>query len=223
MSEWRNELKNGKQWLTRHRPSAAIRCFEEGLSALPARSKTARAEFLYYNSIALRQVGQNGRAIAQLIDSYRCRKSAHARKMLTRSMNEYGMPRQKDTQTDNLRAFYSIHVARYLKNKKSRRLDTRAEADMIRELIDDSWRTLTQAHDLTSLGVSAKLNLFRATMIVFPFFELPNRFGDPVVHVDFEAKRRIDAEDRCSCGSGLPFAQCCGRTPAEDELLGGKF
>ena len=223
VNAWRNELRNGKMWLSRHRPSAAIRCFEEGLSIVPPTAKSARSELLFYNSIALRLVGQKGRAIAQMIDSYRCRKSKHVRRILIRTMNGYGMPRQTDPQADDECAFYSIHLARYLTKKKSRRLETRAEADMIHELIDDSWRTLTQANDLTSLGVSEKLNLFRAAMIIFPYIELPNRLDDSVVHVDFDAKRRIEADDRCPCGSGFPFARCCGRIPAEDELLGGKF
>ena len=38
-----------------------------------------------------------------------------------------------------------------------------------------------------------------------------------------EPPEGVGPNDRCVCGSGLPYRLCHGRTPGTDEVLLGKF
>ncbi|MDA8411627.1 MAG: SEC-C domain-containing protein [Treponema sp.] len=45
----------------------------------------------------------------------------------------------------------------------------------------------------------------------------PSHCADPL-KVDFRRGKKVKATDRCPCGSGLPYCQCCGRTKSPLEL-----
>ena len=153
----------------------------------------------------------------------RIRKNGHSGKMFNRFANGYGMAKQNTEELDDWKAFYSVHLERYLLSKRSRRIGTDAERDMIRDLIADHWERLKESGTLTGKTCEEKMALFRREKIVFPFFMVPNSLGDAIVPVHFNEKRKMRCADRCQCGSGLPFYMCCGRTPGVDELLNGLF
>lgn len=95
---------------------------------------------------------------------------------------------------------------------------------MIRDLIRDSWIELRRSTDLASLSGCGKMAAFRAVRIVFPNVVLAEQHLDgPVITVNFQTKQKVGLADRCSCGSGMPFMLCCGRTPGKEELLSGRF
>jgi hypothetical protein len=133
------------------------------------------------------------------------------------------MARQASREIDDQQAFYGVQLARYIRSKRSHRLGTRAEIDMIAELIDEYWRELRSTLDLSRLSWDQKLKLFRETLIVFPFLSVPEALKTDDLTVDFSHGRRLTPRDRCVCGSGLPFRMCHGRTPGTDEALIGKF
>jgi hypothetical protein len=137
--------------------------------------------------------------------------------------NDYGMARRGSTEADDWQAFYCIHLRRYVSSKKSRKIGTLAEADMIRELIAEHWEKVRASQLATSLAPDQKLLLYQKIVIVFPFFDVPKHMDDSTVHVDFSRKGRLSPADRCTCGSGLSFKLCCGRTPGEDEINIGEF
>ncbi|HUX11433.1 MAG TPA: SEC-C metal-binding domain-containing protein [Spirochaetia bacterium] len=222
MSDWSREFQKGKRFLARHRPEAALACFDRALRDVHA-SPSAAAEATYYRGLALFKLRSPGRALASWVQSQRYRKSRHPRQMLERCSNAYGMPKRENGNQDDRHAFFSVQLSRYLQRKTSRSLDTRAESDMINELIEDHWQALLGSGVLEGKSSDEKSQLFRGIIIVFPYFSVPDRLDDRLVHVDFEAKRRISPGDRCPCRSGLSFKQCCGRIPAEDELFGGGF
>lgn len=143
--------------------------------------------------------------------------------MLSRVTNEYGMARQKTQALDDRAAFFSVHLSRYLRRKESRKIETSAEDDMIRELIDEYWQALVRCNVLEGKDACEKLAVFHDVLIVFPYFDVPEHLDSDTVHVDFGSKRRIAGTDRCPCGTGLPYRKCCGRTPGQDELATGEF
>ncbi|WP_455383628.1 YecA family protein [Salinispira pacifica] len=221
MASWRREFENGKRALARHNPRAALACFNRSLRGCPDGATASKVT--YYRGLALYKLRCPGMAMASWVEAQRYRKSGFPRKMLDRFSNEYGMPKRETEADDDRHAFFALQLSRYLENKPSHRLDTRAEGDVIRELIDEYWQSLLRSGILEEKNTEQKFQLFRSIVIVFPYFTVPDRFDDRLVHVDFEEKRRIGPEDRCPCRSGLPFKQCCGRIPAEDELLAGGF
>ena len=181
------------------------------------------ASLFYYLGICLRKAGMRNRAVASWIEAARLVKRGFAREKLFRVTNAYGMARQASPEIDDQQAFYGVQLARYIRSKRSHRLGTRAEIDMIAELIDEYWHELRSTLDLSRLSCDQKLKLFRETLIVFPFLSVPEALKINDVAVDFCHGRRLTARDRCVCGSGLPFRMCHGRTPGTDEALIGKF
>ena len=88
--------------------------------------------------------------------------------MLSRYTNCYGMERQDSSEADDWQAFLSLQTVRYLLGKNKRTFSTRAEQDMIRDLIRDSWQELRASTDLRAMSGCDKLAAFRAVRIVFP-------------------------------------------------------
>lgn len=163
------------------------------------------------------------RAVGSLVESVRLEKRGRVRRKLMRVTNAYGMARQGSRELDDQQAFYGVQLARYVRSKQSHRLGTRAEIDMIAELIDEYWDRIRSTVDLRGLSCEQKLRLFRETVIVFPFMSVPDQLKTEDVGVDFCRGRRLGPRDRCMCGSGLPYLLCHGRTPGTDEALVGKF
>jgi hypothetical protein len=134
------------------------------------------------------------------------------------------MERQGSEERDDWKAFASIQVTRYLLSKNKRTFSTQAEQDMIYDLVLDHWRLLHETGELRDHSPCEKLEVFRKTRIVFPTAVIAEpHINSPVIAVNFQTRRRIRLDDRCSCGSGLPFMLCCGRTVGEEELLSGLF
>jgi hypothetical protein len=185
--------------------------------------RTELSRLFYYFGVCLRKVGMRNRAVASWVEAARLKKRGVARRKLIRVTNGYGMARQTAGALDDQQAFYGIQLARYVRSKQSHRLGTRAEIDMIAELIDEYWERVRTMFNLEAMTTAQKLRLFRETVIVFPFLSVPEALKTEDLAVDFCHGRRVEPEDRCVCGSGLPFRMCHGRTPGTDEALAGKF
>ena len=108
-------------------------------------------------------------------------------------------------------------------SKHSRRFGTDAEQDMIHDLILDYWKALKKSGVKKGKDTAEKMALFQSIKIIFPFLVVPETMSDTVIPVHFGKKEKIGQGDRCFCGSGLPYCQCCGRTPGQQELINGLF
>lgn len=233
MDTWHADFRRGLRWLRLHRSLMAMSYFERALTAFPTDrrrtlvpSRSRRhdlARLFYYLGVCLRKAGMRNRAVASWVESTRLVKRGHSREKILRVTNSYGMARQESGEADDQQAFYGIQLARYVRSKQSHRLGTRAEIDMIAELIDEYWARLRAELDLAAMSCDEKLRLFRDTVIVFPFLSVPRELKTEDLAVDFAHGRRVGPYDRCICGSGLPYRLCHGRTPGTDEALTGKF
>lgn len=235
LQSWLIDYHRGLRWLAHHRPLRALIYLERALLSIPTqRSRTfsrrpsRRAELaklFYYFGVALAHAHFHNRSIGSLVEAARLEKRGHLRLALLHRTNCYGMARQRSSQLDDKYAFFGIHLARYLRSKQSHRLGTKAEIDMIGDLIEEYWHALRSSYDLGRLNTAQKRMLFRETPVVFPFFSVPQELGSRTGHrevsVDFHRGVRLRPGDRCSCGSGLPFRVCHGRIPGLDELVSG--
>jgi hypothetical protein len=133
------------------------------------------------------------------------------------------MVKQDSCELDDWNAYFSIQLARYLSTKRSKKLGTDAERDMIWELIREGFKELRSSTDFGSMNSEEKLAAFKKQRIVFPSFSVPDSYDCESIPVDFGKKRRVNIDDRCLCGSGVPYKFCCGRIPGRDELADGLF
>lgn len=128
------------------------------------------------------------------------------------------MPRRSRPELDDFYAFYSIQVCAYLSRKEKPRFDSVSEKDAVLRILGDAWRSMSRAGMLDALSAGDKLRLFRRHRVAFPSFGLEDIPCENVVPADFREKKVLSGDERCYCGSGLPYRQCCGRTASLREL-----
>jgi hypothetical protein len=221
---WAPHYGKGLGSLARHRPAEAVKSLQAALEECPPSNSRDLYKICLYLGVALRRIGFPQSAIKSWISCQRLNKRGPTRKMLSRYTNCYGMERQDSSEADDWQAFLSLQTVRYLLGKNKRTFSTRAEQDMIRDLINDSWQELKSSTDFRAMSGCDRLASFRAVRIVFPSVVLAESHLDgPVITVNFQTKQKVGLNDRCSCGSGMPFMLCCGRTPGKEELLSGSF
>jgi hypothetical protein len=220
---WKTAFLRGKRALQHHDNELALKFFERALSSCPVSSKKELSEILYLLGSTLNKLGMRNCALKSWSSAGRLHKHGYAARSVRRFSNAYGMAKQMTSLEDDWKAFYSVQLYRYLCMKKTRRLGTEAERDMIEDLIVDAWNELKSMFQLQDLDTEEKMQVFKTTRIVFPTFEVQDvSFGSgDTIPVDFGRKQRVHADDHCFCGSGLPFRSCCGRIPGKNELLSG--
>ena len=214
----------GLRSLARHRPAQAIHFLQMAMEKCPASRSRELYRICLFLGVALKRMGFCQSAIKSWTSCQRLNKRGHTRKMLARLTNSYGMERKANAREDDWQAFSSIQTARYLLGKNKRTFSTLAERDMIGDLIRDHWLTVISSGELEGKSSCDKLSYFRKVDIVFPSVGRLEMRTDPlVIGVNFQTRKKLELGERCMCGSGLPFALCCGRTPANEELLTGIF
>jgi hypothetical protein len=223
-SGWTAHFSRGLASLSHHRPAEAVKSLQRALENCPASRSQDLHRVCLYLGVALQRVGYSQSAIKSWTTCLRLNKRGHTRKLLARFTNCYGMERQDSTEADDWQAFYSIQAARYLLGKNKRTFSTMAEQDMIGDLIHDAWEGIRESPEIRGKTGCEKMTAFRAVRIVFPSVMVAEpRNSGPIISVNFQTKRRVEFSDRCSCGSGLSYILCCGRTPGKEELLSGVF
>ena len=222
MNCWQGNINRGIHSLNRHAPGAALQYFCHALSDCPVSNSAELSRLLFYLGVTLKRMGFSNSAVRSWLASQRLKKRDTAKKMLKRFSNPYGMAKQGCEEQDDWQAFYSIQVLRYLKRVNRRSIADAVERRLLREIILGTWEELAASGCLAGKSSAQKCEIFRSLKIDFPFFFYPGS-REAIVPVDFFSGKKLKGEERCLCGSGLPFLACCGRTPGEDELSTGCF
>jgi hypothetical protein len=223
MDAWKLQMDRGLGMLSRHNPLEAVRCLQQALAACPPERCADLHRICFYMGIALRRAGHSQTAIRSWLSCTHLQKRGHSRRMLGRMVNGYGMARQENEGGDDWQAFLAIQLSRYLGTRNKRAFSTAAERDMVSDLIRDCWRGVERSSVLVGKDPCQKRDYFRGMRIVFPTVVLPETMPGTLVAVDFRTQRRILDSQACICGSGLPYAFCCGRTVSCEELTSGSF
>ncbi|MGA2545283.1 MAG: hypothetical protein ABSF43_01950 [Rectinemataceae bacterium] len=205
------DFRHGLDELTRHRPDLAVRRFRAAVSSCPAAKAGELSRDLYWLAVALLRLDRPELAIRSLVSAQKLRPRSIARSAYEMRVNAYGMCRRSNPELDDYYAFYSIKAWAYLEAKKQGRFETNVEKDIVTRLIGDAWRALIGSGTLSGLPASRKLALFKSWPIAFPLFGLERNKHGKIVDADFRRGGKLRGDERCSCGSGLPFMRCCGR------------
>ncbi len=206
------EYRQGRRALASHDPTRALRLLRSAVDACPASDRTELSHRLYWLSIALRRLGKDGLAIKALASAQRLTPRGRARDMYERVANGYGMPRAACTEHDDYRAFCSIQIRRYLEGVPDRRFENQHEIDAVLTMIADAWLKLGTAMALATSSCDEKLRVFKNAGIEYPALrERRETRQGAVIPADFVRGKALQPDDRCTCGSGLPYRMCCGR------------
>jgi hypothetical protein len=201
----------GRRELAGHRPDQAVRSLRAAVESCPAARAGELSRDLYWLALALLRLDRPELAIRSLASAQKLRPRGMARAAYERRVNDYGMCRRTSPELDDFYAFYSVKACDYLGSKAEGRFASNEEKDTVTRLIGDAWRAIGRAGTLSSLSASGKLALFKSWPISFPLFGLEPRGSGRVIAADFRRGTALRGEERCSCGSGLPFMRCCGR------------
>lgn len=209
------ELERGMRELARHRPDRALKLLREAVDSCPASRPAQLSARLYWLSVALLRLDRPELALKSLASAQKLRPRGFARAAYAVRSNEYGMPRRSRPELDDFYAFYSLQAGRYLGSRPGGRFAAAAEKDAVTRLIAEAWTGLRASGRLAGLGPGGKLALFRSWALAFPSFVSGERLsvGAPgeTLPADFRRGKALRPDDRCSCGSGLPYRCCCGR------------
>ena len=222
----------GQRDLARHRPDRALEPLRSAVDECPAVEKRELARRLYWLAVALLRLDRTELAIKSLASAQKLRPRGLARAAYVHRVNSYGMPRRATPELDDFWAFFSIQTCRYLGSRPGRRFAAAAEKDLVTRMIAGAWVDLRRSGKIDGSSLEERLKLFNTASISFPTpvgLGSPGRrtASSPIASagscadpgpVDFRRGRRVKAEDRCPCGSGLPYCQCCGRTKSPLEL-----
>lgn len=214
------KFRAGIRALSRHDAQAALRLFRIVVDSCPASEHKALARYLYWLSISLLRLGRSELAVKSLGSAQRLAPRGTARKLYGNMINDYGMVRTGCEEKDDFRAFFAIQIRRYIGMRPGGKFSGEAERDAVVCIITDAWLGLKKTEQLSKKTCSDKLDLFRSYTIHFPFqFMTTGR----VLEANFRRGSIQKEDDRCSCGSGLPYRQCCGRTRSAFEVEHGSF
>jgi hypothetical protein len=211
------DFRLGKRALAKHRPDLALRSLRAAAESCPATHPGELSRYLYWLAVALFRLDQPELALKSLASAQKLRPSGIARPSYLHRINDYGMCRRRSPELDDFYAFYSVQACAYLGRKPGGRFDSNVEKDTVTRLIGDAWQALSRSGALAGLSPARKLAVFKTRSIAFPFFRLnPSQQGS-IIAADFRRGTRLLGDERCSCGSGLSYMRCCGRTGSPRE------
>jgi hypothetical protein len=202
----------GKRALANRRPDLALRGFRAAADACPASRPGDLSRYLYWLAVALLRLDKPEIALKSLASAQKLRPKGLARWAYLHRINEYGMCRRSSSELDDFYAYYSLQACAYLSRRQGARFESNAEKDAITRLIAEAWRAITLSGALDGRSAAQKLAFFKANIIDFPFFSVNPPQRGTIIATDFRRGYRLMGDDRCSCGSGLPYMRCCGRT-----------
>lgn len=226
MNRWKRDTSAlaysmGKRALAAHDAVVALRLLRTAVDGCSANRRAVLARRLYWLSIALRKLGKDGLAVKALSSAQRLSPRGQARDAYKHFANEYGMPKASCSEHDDYRAFCSIQVRRYLERVPDHRFSYQAEIDTVLTSIADAWLRLQDSPAYRHDSCDDKLKTYREVVIDFPALRTSGGIKrGRTIAADFFQGRAIKPDDRCACGSGLPYRMCCGRTrlPYETEI-----
>jgi hypothetical protein len=88
-----------------------------------------------------------------------------------------GRQNQQQAHREDWRRFYVIQLHLYLSSKRSGRIGTDAEGDMIRDLLSVYWEEIIASGILHNMSLLEKVSLFRSIQVDFPFVDPPTPEG----------------------------------------------
>jgi hypothetical protein len=209
-------LRKGLYELAHHRPARALVFLRKSVELIPPSCESELSKALYWLSIALIRLDQRDLAVKSLASAQKLRRQSYARKFYVRNVNAYGMIKRPTNELDDLYAFVSIQLSSYLLKRSNHRFGSEAEHSAVLKLILETWKRLNESEEFRNLECGEKLHLFKKLKIDFPSF---SAYTVGLRYAERQMLRaNIDNVQTCSCGSGLPHMQCCGRIRGLSEL-----
>jgi hypothetical protein len=218
----RGNFKYGMRMLRKKLYGKALRHFRKAVESCSVQDRFGLAGYLYWLGITLGKLGKPELSLKSYVSSQKLVRRGFARRLYLRMTNGYGMLKRSSTELDDFYAYSSIQIARYLERKTSRRFSDEFEKESVTAIITQMWKKLSDGNCLKGKTTGQKIILFQKLQICFPIFVVSSERGN-IITGNFPKNTCHLPDDRCVCGSGLPYRLCCGRLACTEELDYGYF
>ena len=165
MESWKSEFFKGRKCIISKDLRGALDHLHRSLKNCPIDNEVEIADIFFNLGIAFRKLGFLLPALRSWDASVCANKKGSAALLLERIFPGNRLSEDKSN-------FYLIQTLKYLNVKKSGKIESEAEQDMIIDLIDIYWEQVVDSGILYGHCQSEKMIIFKDIEIDFPFIDL---------------------------------------------------
>ena len=169
MNSWKTDFFKGKNCIISKDLKGALEYLHRSIKNCPVENDIELADLFFYLGVAFKKLGCIFPAVRSL-DASMCADKGGQAAVLLRDI----LPGERLT-TDRS-YFYLIQFSAYLSRKKSGKIDSEAEKDMIIDLISMYWEEVVDSGILQGQCQSEKILIFKDIVINFPYVEVNTDF-----------------------------------------------
>ncbi len=174
MESWKAEFFKGKKCIISKDLEGALYHLHSSIKNCPVEKDIDLADIFFNLGIAFRKLGFIIPAVRSWDASKCADKRGQGASILDRIFPEKRI-------SDDKSNFYLIQLSTYLSGKKSGKIDSEAEKDMIIDLIAIYWEQIIDSGILYGQCQSEKMIIFRDIEIDFPYMGETSDFSDSIV------------------------------------------
>lgn len=172
MDNWKTDFFKGKDCIVSKDLKSAIEHLHRSIKKCPVENDIELADVFFYLGIAFEKLGCIVPAVRSWEASMCACKGGKAAVLLKDIFPEERLLTDKSY-------FYAIQLSEYLNRKRSGKLDSEAEKDMIIDLITTYWEEIVDSGILQGQCQSEKILIFKDIEIDFPYMDVSFDFPVP--------------------------------------------
>jgi hypothetical protein len=165
MESWKSEFFEGRKCIIAKDLKGALDHLHRSLKRCPVEKEVELADIFFNLGIAFRKLGLLVPALRSWDASVCADKKGSASILLERIFSGNRLSEDKSN-------FYLIQLSTYLNGKKSGKIESEAEQDMIIDLIDIYWEQILDSGILYGHCQSEKMIIFNDIEIDFPYTDV---------------------------------------------------
>ena len=165
MESWKTDFFKGKKCIISKDLKSALEYLHRSIKKCPVENDIELADLFFYLGVAFKKLGCIAPAVRSWDASMFADKGGQAA-MLLRSI----FPGERISNDRSY--FYLIQLSSYLSGKRSGKIDSEAEKDMIIDLISMYWEEIVVSGILQGQCQSEKILIFKDIEIDFPYTEV---------------------------------------------------
>ncbi len=165
MESWKADFFKGKKCIISKDLKGALGYLHRSMKKCPVENDIELADLFFYLGVAFNKLGCIVPAVRSWDASMCADKGGQAAMLLRRIFPGERLSNDKSY-------FYLIQLSAYLGRKKSGKIDSEAEKDMIIDLISMYWEEIVDSRILKGQCQSEKILIFKDIDIDFPYTEV---------------------------------------------------
>ncbi len=165
MESWRDEFSKGRKCIIRKDLRGALNHLHRSIKDCPVEHEIALADIFFNLGIAFRKMG----FIKPAVRSWDASMCADKNGSGVAILNQLFPGNRLSEDRYN---FYLIQLSTYLQVKKSGKIESEAEQDMIIDLLDIYWEQIIDSGILYKQSQSEKNIIFKDIKIDFPYMDV---------------------------------------------------